>query len=541
MSRSALGASLVSLSLLAACDATSPATGPQVAITVSPLSLPDVTNARYRITVRTPTDTVWTAEVDADDYGDGRGAVTYVGPCDAQSVNTVELTVLDLFDGATPLDPTTWVNPTEDGPLTRSVPCIPNADQLVEFDLTILRSARQGFFDVAVNFEDVFCSAKLDCRDADGPLTLVAHPGTGERLPSAVVALACTAGPNTDTHLYLTELVVTCGDNVIGIPVTAGPGNLYDTTSPAPPPLAQVMTFTGQEQLTQPEGPLGKLYFNTAIGIDFANLVGANYPSGCTLSLRATATDGPLEDCTTPEDTTYPILALDAVPFITANATGFACSNHPLGSASFPITYTTTTPQGFATEVDADAGVVTVTSCESGPAPDTVDVTGRVYEDLDADGAYTPGEERAGVQLEVMIDTNPGANLDFVPLPRLATSNTTGHYLLEDIPVRTPLCWRRVDWPAGLGAVQCGLTLTPTVSHIVLADLAVRSSCVPVASDDQTCDGVDDDCDGAIDEDSNPLACDPCLANTDCCSGLCSANVCVGPALPNVVAGNLTI
>ncbi|HRE88236.1 MAG TPA: hypothetical protein PK095_03765, partial [Myxococcota bacterium] len=31
------------------------------------------------------------------------------------------------------------------------------------------------------------------------------------------------------------------------------------------------------------------------------------------------------------------------------------------------------------------------------------------------------------------------------------------------------------------------------------------------------------------------------LANTDCCSGLCSANVCVGPALPNVVAGNLTI
>lgn len=86
MSRSALGASLLSSSMFVACDSSAPLPGSQVAVTVSPLSLAEVTNARYRITVRTPTDTVWTADVDADDYGDRRGAVTYVGPCDAQSV-----------------------------------------------------------------------------------------------------------------------------------------------------------------------------------------------------------------------------------------------------------------------------------------------------------------------------------------------------------------------------------------------------------------------------------------------------------------------
>ncbi len=537
----ALSASLVSLSACSTSSEPDP-TGPEIAITVSPLSLPEITNASYRITVRTPTDVVWTADIDADTYGNGEGAVTYVGPCDATAVNTVELTLLDLFDAGGRLDASDYVNPTINGPLTRTVPCIPNADQLVEFNLTVMRSAQQGFFDIAVNFEDLFCSAKLDCRDGQNPIELVHHPVSGERLPSAVIALACTAGPRADTHLYMTELVVTCGETIIGIPVTQGPGNLYSAEDPAPRPLTQVMTFTGKELLSQDNNPLNKLYFNTAIGIDFSAIGPNQLAQGCTLSLRATAADGALEDCSTAADTTYPILALDAVPFIAPRGQGFACTNHPLGSASFPVRYTNGTPQTFDTEVYATPiGTVSVDACEPVVAPDTVDVSGRVYEDLDGDGAYTPGEERSGVQLELMIDATPGANLDFVPLPRVATSNTTGHYLLADIPVRTPLCWRRVNWPTTLGAVQCGLTLTPTVGGLVLADLAVRSSCVPVAANDTTCDGIDDDCDGIIDEDSNPLACDPCLANSDCCSGLCDMNVCVGPALPYVVTGNLTV
>ncbi len=83
-----------------------------------------------------------------------------------------------------------------------------------------MRDANQGFFDVAINFEDVFCSAKLDCTyDNDGnvPINLLFDPVTGERRQTAVVALACTQGPNADnrTHLHVTDVRYRCGSAMV--------------------------------------------------------------------------------------------------------------------------------------------------------------------------------------------------------------------------------------------------------------------------------------------------------------------------------------
>ena len=54
------------------------------------------------------------------------------------------------------------------GPLVKTFPCTPNADTPVDFDVTVMRQANQGFFDVAVSFDAIFCAAKLDCCDVAG-------------------------------------------------------------------------------------------------------------------------------------------------------------------------------------------------------------------------------------------------------------------------------------------------------------------------------------------------------------------------------------
>ncbi len=81
--------------------------GPGVAISVAPLTLSSVTNARYRLVIENGSDQVVTeVELSADQYGDGAGSLSYAAPCDAaDNDNEVLLTLLDLYedDSATPM------------------------------------------------------------------------------------------------------------------------------------------------------------------------------------------------------------------------------------------------------------------------------------------------------------------------------------------------------------------------------------------------------------------------------------------------------
>ena len=101
---SALAAALLAL---AACGEapSGPRDHARVAVSAAPLRLPGISDVEYTVTVRNDAgDTVWSKAVSSSQYGDGAGAFSYVGSCDAASnPNQVQLVIdrLDDSDGAT--------------------------------------------------------------------------------------------------------------------------------------------------------------------------------------------------------------------------------------------------------------------------------------------------------------------------------------------------------------------------------------------------------------------------------------------------------
>ncbi len=254
---------LSSFGLLGACAAEGPQ-GP-LTVAVAPLELPGIGDVCYGLTVfngnpvNSP-DTVWSLQnICSTQYGNSTGGdITYIGTCDADSGenNYVELILESIEDdnGDTLLDQNTvlpggdsdFINPcADDGDCVLNFPCVENEDVLVEFNISVMRDAEQGFFDIAVNFEDVFCSAKADsCYDENSPITLLYGDDDNDTLGrdhTFVVGFACTAGPDyvntqgttvdVSTQLIMTAPRVTCTDSATGnqyqfeIPLTGDGGN----------------------------------------------------------------------------------------------------------------------------------------------------------------------------------------------------------------------------------------------------------------------------------------------------------------------------
>ncbi|TNF38267.1 MAG: formylglycine-generating enzyme family protein [Deltaproteobacteria bacterium] len=397
MTRSGITAVLVALATAAALTtgcAPEPA-GPEgrLNVAVAPLALPDVVDACYELTVLNEADaTVWTrSPLCATTHGDGTSALSYVGTCDATDDNgdgtaeaTVVLTVLDLYgpDGAD-ADPDPdplgdWRNPcgapyAPDG-CRLTVPCRADADVPVDFDLTVARDARQGFFDVAVQFADLFCSAKVDCVQptSGDPLELVHDPATGERVQTVVFALACSDGsPDgseaTSTHLYLDDLVLDCGGTLYPVDPSGGPGNLYPNGVGAPAPLVQAMAFHGREQLESGGQSADARYWNVALGLDPAFFT-AGAPT-CTLTTTAAASEGPLVGGVTPVGSAYPYLSV-AVPLNTEAA--ITCTRHPIDGAA-PSDGVTTAYTGLAAD-GSDAVAFTYVGTPTADGLDTAPI-----------------------------------------------------------------------------------------------------------------------------------------------------------------------
>ena len=283
---------LVATSLsLAACASDVPveSAGPTIAIAVAPLGLAGIRDADYTITVTNGPggggDVVWTRDVSSAAYGDGAGSLSVVGPCDASTgVNTVELELTALYDDVGALAADAFMNPT---PVSLEANCVPNGDVAVTFDLTLARNAQQGFFDVAVSFGDVFCSAKLDCvnDETGGDLELLFDPTTHARDLTAVFGFACTGSLTGSTFLYLDDPVVTCAGLAPELVVVdaAGLGNVDLAASPSANPggyLFAASVFRGAEGLAN------KAYWNISFGLR-ADAFGD--AGDCTLTARATA------------------------------------------------------------------------------------------------------------------------------------------------------------------------------------------------------------------------------------------------------------
>jgi hypothetical protein len=385
---------LIFAALATACtSSTSPTpgeSGSQLQLVVAPLDLDNVTDASYRLTIRNRDgDLVWTrSAVTSSQFGNSRGDIAYVAPCDAsRSPNTVALEIEALYNGTEPLPTTAWSNPAPVGsPVSLTTDCFENRDTLVEFNLTILRSANQGFFDIAVNFDQIFCSAKLDCATDEGPLHLLHNPATGQRDTTMVMGFACTAGParpgepELPTWLWLDSIRITCGDTVTTVDPSRGPGN----AGAYPPLLFQTGSYRGDEELAG----IDKCYWNSAFGVDLAAL--ATHPDGCVLDVRGTASSTFFDNGQTPPRTLYPYIHWQVRFAADPTGTRLVCGaaetpldTHPLNGEDSQVETRYTnfdgTRFGFAMACGADGEVERVGSYEcAGKVPgrsDTVEVT----------------------------------------------------------------------------------------------------------------------------------------------------------------------
>jgi len=358
--------------LLAACSspATDPVTagdGPSVEIAVSPLQLSGVGDAIWDVAVHNGGgELVWQARITSSQFGDGAGAATYVGPCDADQtddnhLNTVTLQLVGAY-GATisPLEsahadygaahPSGTLPLRDPGVMSKGFACADNADVLVTFDVTVLRPAGQGFVDVSVNFNNIYCSAKFDCEKEPGePIELLFNGSERDR--TYILAFACGAGsPDVvNTRLYLDDLVIDCGDgDTLTIDPAAADGNYYrggtwvglTEAGEAPPSLFQVAAYKGVEQLSS----LDKRYWNIALGVGSADL------SGCTLTTAATADDSGnvIADLTVPSGVVY--------PFIHWDIDLHACTSHEVDGDDERITVRYTASSAAGDSADSPFG-----------------------------------------------------------------------------------------------------------------------------------------------------------------------------------------
>jgi len=358
---------------LAACGSQTPDTGPtagsKLAIAVAPLSLPRLDDACYELYVFNAADPdagqlVWSQDgLCADRYGDGAGALAFVGSCDASGAGgerpaSVRLVLTDLCTGGSCVlpapGPTSIPTADFDNPCPAPEGCVvettcrANADTQVKFDLVVIRAANQGFFDVAVDFEDIFCSAKFDCEnETGGAIKLLHNPATNQRDTTAVMGFACTTGKDQETWLYMNDVKVTCYDtsnSIVSetyIDPLGGPGNM----GARGPLFFQTAAYLGNEAFV----PYEKCYWNLAFGVRESALT-----NRCVLTVRATAADEELPGDHTRVGKIYPVIDwtidLNSIPG------KLDCGKHAVNELGSGVTteYTTTAGEGFRRFIPCD-------------------------------------------------------------------------------------------------------------------------------------------------------------------------------------------
>ena len=342
-----------------------PGAGGQVAITAAALALEGVGDVVWDVEVESGLgDVVWQRRLSSSAYGDGAGSASFVGPCDATpdaAETTVRVWVVGVYGaavpsgsvgafnagsaqgvgavGATALD---YASPTGAAALERTVTCSPNADVGVRFDVTLSRRAVQGFFDIAVSFGEVFCSAKLDCERAPGQDLELLHRPSGARGLTAVLGFACTASPASGgaTWLYMDDPVIRCDGLDLDVVVDPSGQGHVDL---AAPPSANHEGYLFAASVTRGAEAIGQaLYWNVAFGLDEGLFADAE---ACTLTTRATAareawpqTPGGFA---LPPGQVYPVIHWTV---LLSDATGRRCASHAVDVAGSGVL---TTYEGF--------------------------------------------------------------------------------------------------------------------------------------------------------------------------------------------------
>lgn len=383
-----------------------------LSVSLSALSLVDVGDVLWDVQVKNgASEVVWSRRVSSSRSGDGAGSALWIGPCDASAESrdhTVEVWVVGLYDapvaspgqfaagqttgpGQVSAPSLPFVSPSASGPLVRQAACQANADTLVDFDLTILRPAQQGFFDVAVSLSSIFCSAKFDCCDLetgdcplDGSLDhRLLFDESGARASTFVLGFACAADPNltANTHLYLDALQLDCtsptgesftADLALDPSGTPGnqctPGNLSacaavtESNLDADTYLYQLGVYRGTQTLAA-DPPVDMVYWNLALGVKRPAI------GSCRLRLRGSADDA----LGTPLVSSGRVSPGLVYPYIEWDVTLGACGQEPLsydGSSMVSTRYTALDGEALAFAYGYGSGQV------SGPFCDPICVRG---------------------------------------------------------------------------------------------------------------------------------------------------------------------
>ena len=342
-----LGSTVLLAGAVVACS-DSKGVGPdRFTVDVAPLRLGGITDAYYTLRVwngATPSALVWEQEhLQSTRYGDSKGSLTYVGSCDASlgvNLNRVDLVLERLVgDDGQDVPESEFSNPAPAGaPLSILTTCEENADTPVVFNLVLMRDAEQGFFDIGVEFDDIFCSAKFDCESAEGDDIELLHRPGGDRDTTLVLGFACTSGEGgTPTWLHMSDIAIECGTAPNITTYWVNPNQVGDgNAGGVDPVMFQTAVYRGEEQLPG----IDKCFWNMAFGIneipDTAN---------CRIVASGTASDaafGPTQ--TTPANTVYPYVSFE-VPITGADGQ-VMCGKNPLDGIASNVTTRYTSFEG---------------------------------------------------------------------------------------------------------------------------------------------------------------------------------------------------
>lgn len=361
---------------------------------VAALRLPGIAVACYDIAVQNDVrEYVWrqgdpevthangdSATLCSDQFGNGTGGdIAYVGPCDAMDNNDdgkatgyVTIWIDGLYD-ASGKDLADWVDPCPDG-CTLSAECHENSDVAVTFNFTVMRQAHQGFFDLMVFLDDIFCAAKLDNCNSSGEFITMLHDGPVP-MPTSVLAFACATGKSGIQRLYATDIAIQCdsdaGSTKLDISVPEGTHNLPGKVVFAYNVTRGVQTYicqAGDPDCTcdPVAGDCHQLFWNTMIGVR-----PGDESKNCRVVASLTAAygtnpflEGPL-GFMSPPASTYPLVHVDA-PITDADGQTL-CTINPLnGNASKVVTiYTPVSDTGvaFCSSYDGDV-TARATACQ---------------------------------------------------------------------------------------------------------------------------------------------------------------------------------
>ncbi len=364
--RLTLAAGAVALGSVACGEGSTPVVGsdgPAVSIVVAPLDQSGVGVGCFDLEVATALGTLWEKgdptlnylqndldTICSDDHGNaGGGSIRWVGSCDAQDAadtdpngragvqNAVTLWFDGIYNVAKTAETAGVYDPCGTAGCTLEFDCIANADTLAEFNFTVIRDAENGFFDIAVRFDNIYCASKYDdCYSNNQDITLFSDDDGDHK--TGVYALACTAPLGSDVDLHYGNLAVVCS----GFTFPINP-NVSARTDAASVPAGHSLTYdvfrdqtavNCDDDTVDPPvtGNCNGLFWN--ISFDLTDLEGLGT---CTLAFSATATNGTgsfVDGLPTNPGSTYPYIDVDAT--ITG---GDACQQNPLnGDGSAVVT-----------------------------------------------------------------------------------------------------------------------------------------------------------------------------------------------------------